>query len=294
MTYQKRRLKFQFKLSSGAFDENGNDTLTIDNIKASVNVGGYGGVSGTVLNAEVYGLGLERMAMLSFKGIQYERTIQNMMKVWANDELIFTGSIGSCYTDLGRMPDAPLIIQATSTGYDQSVPVKDFHVQGDAKVADIISSIAKIIGYQAVIGDSVNDVEADPFYTGNYIEQITACARAHNLNWDFRNGTIYVWKEGDTIDKTVPLVSAKSGLIGYPIFNGWGVTITTMFSSLLVRGRNLQLQTDLPNASGLYGINNSQYILSTWQEGGPWFTQCGLTMYPYGLPNDKQIQNTAG
>lgn len=70
MTYKKRSLKFQFTLKSGKFDDFGNEILTIDNIKAEVEVGAFGGVSGTTLEARVYGLSEEKMALLSYKGIQ--------------------------------------------------------------------------------------------------------------------------------------------------------------------------------------------------------------------------------
>ena len=287
MTYKKRNLKVEFKLEEGAFNKQGDNILTIDNIKASVSVGGYGGTTGTVLNAEVYGLRLETMGQLSFKGIQYERTLQNMMRVWANDELIFTGSIGSCYIDLGRMPDAPLIIQATSTFYDQSVEATDFSAKGEVKVADIISAMAKKMGFTAVITSDVTEVESDPVYHGNLIQQLNECMRAHNLAWDYRNGAVFVWKPGGTIDKVIPFVSAETGLIGYPIFNGYGVSITTTFSSMLIRGRNLNLKTDLPNASGIYGINDVSYNLSSWQEGGPWYAQCSLALFTQGATDAK-------
>lgn len=287
MTYKKRTLKFQFKLEKGAFNSNGDDVLTIDDVKANVQVGAYGGTTGTVMNAEVFGLSLENMALLSFKGIQYESTTQNMMKVWADDELIFTGSIGTCYIDLGRMPEAPLIIQATSTFYDQSVEAKDFSLKGDVKVADIITTIAQSMGYTAVVNSAVTEVESDPVYPGNPYQQLTECLRAHGLTWDMRNGVVYVWKDDSTIDEIIPFVSAENGLIGYPIFNGFGLSITTMFSSLIVRGRNLKIETDLPNASGTYGILSAVYLLSTWQDGGPWYAQCSLSLYTQGAADGK-------
>ncbi len=60
------------------------------------------------------------MALLSYKGIQLNGAKQNMMKVWADDRPVFFGSITNCFADLNQMPDAPLIISAFSTGFDQS------------------------------------------------------------------------------------------------------------------------------------------------------------------------------
>lgn len=118
---QKRTLKFQFTLKEGLFDDQGNDTLTIDNIKAEVEIGAYGGIAGTNMEARIFGLSLNNMAALSYKGIQYNGSKQNLMKVWADEKPIFVGSITSCFADLNQMPDAPLIISAFSTGFDQSI-----------------------------------------------------------------------------------------------------------------------------------------------------------------------------
>ena len=145
MTYKKRTLKFQFTLKDGAFDESGNNILTIDNIKAEIEIGAYGGISGTTLEARGFGLSIENMALLSYKGIQLNGAKQNMMKVWADDRPVFFGSITNCFADLNQMPDAPLIISAFSTGFDQSITAPPFSKEGIASVAEIITTIAASI-----------------------------------------------------------------------------------------------------------------------------------------------------
>lgn len=282
MTYKKRNLKFQFKLSSGAFDENGNDVLTLDNVKAEVQVASYGSLSANTLDARVYGLSLKHMALIGYKGVQYGITTQNMMKVWANEVSIFEGSIGWSFTDLNEAPDAPLIIQATSTGYAQSIQAADFSKSGEVKVSEIIASIASLIGYTIVISPSVTEVEKNPHYSGNYVDQILNCARSHNLLTDFRLGVVTIWKSGDAIDDQIPYVSPQTGLIGYPRFNGWGLEFTTTFSPLLILGRDVHIETSLPNASGRYSINAALHHLSSWMEGGPWITTCSASFFTRG------------
>lgn len=283
MTYKKRSLKFQFKLSSGSFDDkNKMDMLTIENAKAEVQVAALGSLSANTMDAKVYGLSLKNMAAIGYKGTQYGITTQNMMKVWADDTPIFEGSIGWSFVDANEMPDAPLIINASSTGYAQSVEAAPFNKAGVVKVADVISSIAVLAGYSVRISPEVNEVENNPFYKGNYIDQIRDCCRAHDLLFDIRLGVIFVWKEGDAIDESIPFVSPRTGLLGYPRFNGWGIEFNTTFSPLLILGRDVQLETDLPNASGKYRINSAVHHLSTWMEGGPWMTQCSASLFTAG------------
>lgn len=271
MTYKKRTLKFEFTLKDGAFDESGNNILTIDNIKAEIEIGAYGGITGTTLEARVYGLSIENMALLSYKGIQLNGAKQNMMKVWADDRPVFFGSITNCFADLNQMPDAPLIISAFSTGFDQSITAAPFSKEGVASVNEIITTIAASIGYSVVNNGVLAKLE-NPYFEGNPISQIQQCAHAAGIEIDFRLGAIYIWPQGGSIDDTIPLISPQHGLIGYPIFSNYGINFQCQYSDLILRGRKVQLETSLPNGSGVYTVQSAVHHLSTWTEGGPWST----------------------
>lgn len=271
MTYKKRTLKFEFTLKDGAFDESGNNILTIDNIKAEIEIGAYGGITGTTLEARVYGLGIDNMALLSYKGIQLNGAKQNMMKVWADDRPVFFGSITNCFADLNQMPDSPLIISAFSTGFDQSITAAPFSKEGVASVNEIITTIASSIGYTVVNNGVLAKLE-NPYFEGNPIAQIQQCAHAAGIEIDFRLGAIYIWPQGGSIDDTIPLISPQHGLIGYPVFSNYGINFQCQYSDLILRGRKVQLETTLPNGSGVYTVQSAVHHLSTWTEGGPWST----------------------
>jgi hypothetical protein len=277
MTYKKRSLKFQFTLKEGKFDDKGNDILTIDNIKAEVEMGAYGGVSGTTMEARVYGLSLEQMAFLSYKGIQLNGAKQNMMKVWADGVPIFYGAIMNCFSDLNQMPEAPLIISAFATGFDQSIPAAPFSQVGSVNVADIITSIAKSIDY-TVVNNGVKSQLSNPYFDGNPISQINKCAHAAGIEIDFRLNVVYIWPQGGSVDEKIPFISAATGLVGYPTFSNYGVTFQCQYSDLILRGRKVQIETDMPNASGIYTIQQASHYLSSWTEGGPWVTQAWASL----------------
>lgn len=271
MTYKKRTLKFQFTLKDGAFDESGNNILTIDNIKAEIEIGAYGGISGTTLEARVFGLSIENMALLSYKGIQLNGAKQNMMKVWADDRPVFFGSITNCFADLNQMPDAPLIISAFATGFDQSITAPPFSKEGIASVAEIITTIAAGIGYP-VVNNGVKAKLENPYFDGNPITQIQRCAHDAGIEIDFRLGAIYIWPQGGSIDDSIPLISPEHGLIGYPVFSNYGIKFQCQYSDLILRGRKVQIETSMPNMSGIYTVQSAIHHLSTWTEGGPWTT----------------------
>lgn len=273
MTYKKRTLKFQFTLKEGAFDETGNNILTIDNIKADIEIGAYGGITGTTLEARVYGLGIDRMALLSYKGIQYNGAKQNMMKVWADDKPVFFGFITNCFADLNQMPDAPLIISATATGFDQSIVAPPFSARGDTSVVDIITSIARSIDF-TVVNSGVASYLPNPHFEGDPVSQIQQCAHAAGIEIDFRLGAIYIWPQDGSVDENIPYISPSNGLMGYPVFSKYGINFQCQYSDLILRGRKIQIETSLPNASGIYTIQSAIHHLSSWSGGGPWSTIC--------------------
>lgn len=271
MTYKKRSLKFEFKLKEGKFDDKGNDTLTVENVKAELEIGAYGGDGGTTLEARIFGLSLDLMSSLSYKGLQLNGAKQNMVKIWADESPIFFGSITNCFADMNQMPDAPLIISAFATGFDQSIPAPPFSARGSVDAATIIESIAKSIGF-TVVNNGVLYSLSNPYFDGNPIEQMIKVSKACGFNIDTRVGVIFIWPQTGAVDDVKPLVSPETGLMGYPIFNNYGVSFQCTFSNLFVLGRRIQLNTSLKNASGIYTIVAAKHHLSTWTEGGPWTT----------------------
>lgn len=282
MTYKKRSLKFQFTLKDGKFDEQGNDVLTIDNIKAEVEMGAYGGVAGSEMNARVYGLSIEKMAQLSYKGRQFSGPKQNLIKVWADGVPIFYGSIMNCFMDLNLMPEAPLIIQCFATGFEQSLVSAPFSAEGSVDVAEAIQSIAASIDF-TVVNSGVKSKLPGAYFKGDPITQMRKIAFAAGINLDVRLGVVYIWPQGGSVDDTVPFISANNGLIGYPVFSGFGLSITTTFSPLICLGRKIQLETELPNASGSYTVISANHYLSSWTEGGPWFTKSYIAPVDLGI-----------
>ncbi|MGK8226365.1 hypothetical protein ACDY94_03755 [Escherichia coli] len=276
MTYKKRNLKFEFSLTDQVFDGSqgpgNNNVLTIENARAVVEYNGYGGSALTTLTASLYGLNLSNMAKLSYAGNQRGKTKNNWMKVWAQDELIFMGTITFATTDFNEAPDAPLLIEAHALGAERSLPAKPFAVDGDVDVIDAIRAIANPLGIMVSVLEDIKFPISNPYVVGDPVSQIIQLAQMAHLNIDCSTQVIRIWTQQGSWDDVVPFVSKGSGLIGYPVWSRDGLYLTTMFSSNLIAPRKMKLETELPGASGMYTISTVKHILSTWIEGGPWFS----------------------
>nr|DAM64837.1 MAG TPA: tail protein [Caudoviricetes sp.] len=272
MTYQRRELTVEFTLAEGSFDSQNGNVLTAKNMKCECSISAYGGITGTSLNMSMYGLSLDKMAKMTNKAQRYISQKQNLVKVVANDETIFVGTITSSRINLNQMPDAPIEIVANATGYERTQPCAPTSVKGTTPVASMVKAIANKAGLKFVNID-VDAQATNEYAKGNAIQQIEYLAHAYGFSHEIDVGTVTIFKGENAIDAIVPYVSPQTGLIGYPIFYDVGINFRTMFSSALKIGRKVQLQTSLPNGSGEYLITNgTTHYLSSNMDGGLWDT----------------------
>jgi len=272
MTYQRRELEVEFTLKSGTFDQKNGNVLSVKNMKCEMSISAFGGATGTTLEMSLWGLSLDYMAKLTVKTQSYILQKQNLIKVKANGETVFIGTIAASRINLNQMPDAPIEIMANAIGYERTIPCSPTSVQGVTDVASLVQAIANKVGLKFVNIDV--DVKAqNAHYSGNAIQQIQAIANDYDFYADIDIGTVYIYTNQTEIDAIVPFVSPEHGLIGYPIFYDIGINFQCMFSSSIRVGRKLRLETSLPNGSGEYRITHgTTHYLSTFVEGGPWET----------------------
>ncbi|WP_313687914.1 baseplate hub protein [Pantoea sp.] len=272
MSYQRRELEIEFTLAEGTFDEQSGNILTVSNMKCELSISAFGGMTGTTMDMRLFGLSLDYMAKLTGKAQRYISQKQNLVKITANDEVVFIGTITASRINLNLMPDAPIEITANAVGYERSIPCAPTSVKGTTSVASLIQAIANKAGLKFTNID-VNKQATNPYYTGNAIQQIQAISSDYDFYADIDIGNITIYTSEKEIDNIIPFVSPSSGLIGYPIFVDIGINFTSMFSSAFRVGRKTRLETDLPNASGEYLVTHgTTHYLSSWVEGGPWFT----------------------
>lgn len=276
MSYEQRKLEFIFDLDGGHFDDNGTDNITLSNVKAVARLGAYLGLEGLTAEFSLFGLSLELMSMLSAKGLGVftSRSDKFKVKIKYKESIIFQGGIISAWSDMNAAPEPALNFQAVAALDLMKQSAKAYSQPGVVKVADILISIASTAGISIVLND-LGDMTSrpNPHIEGSPYEQLTRTCFAYDLNFYFdENNTFNVWlKKRGGIS---PLVSKDNGLIGYPVFVQNGIMFNTLYSPMLSAGREVQLITDLPNATGTYMLTSVNHSLSSWVAGGQWHSLC--------------------
>jgi hypothetical protein len=270
MTYKQRNLTIEFTLGDGDFDGQGGNIITFKNMKCELSIAAFGGVTGTTMQMSLYGLSLEYMARLTIKSQKWLKEKQNAIRVWANDELVFSGSITSARVDLNRMPDAPIELTANAVSDIRRERFEETSLNGNLDIGEVAASIASRAGLK-FINKGVSIKASSVHLPGNAIAQLNKLAYDYQFNMDMSLGLVIIYPKGESVDSIVPLISPEHGLKGYPIFSDTGITFRCTYSPLIRMGRKFILESDLPHASGEYQVlEGTTYYLSSNTEGGLW------------------------
>lgn len=274
--YSKRSLRFEFVNETSSFDESGNNTISISEARATVSFQSAGNLFGTQLNVSIFGLGIEMLAALSSKamGLFGSDTERISMKVFVGETAIFAGYMTSSIANMNAIPNAALMITATANADLQNKPASPFSFNGATPVPDIINAICNAAGYKAYITGLDGLVVTNPHYEGSIFTQLESLCNDVNVAMSVAPPSISFWPQDSTRDDVMPLISPEYGLIGYPIFSNGGLMFQTQFSTLLTTGRNVQIETSLPHASGVYKLTSVNHELSSWVNDGPWHSIC--------------------
>lgn len=278
MTYKIRKISVQFVLEGGrTFDEAGSTVLTIESARCYASLAGYGGMSGTEMTLQIWGLSDKYMAALSYKGIWINGPAFNRMKVWADGEPIFEGFIYDAIGDYNQAPDIPLVLSANAFYKSQVQEIAPFSAEGAQSVEKVISAMAVSAGLSFKNNGATGNPLSNPSYQGNIVQQMRTAASDAGVNITIGIKTVTIWPQGGVVDGVSLFTSPESGMIGYPIFIDKGLLVITTFSNEIVVGRKITVKTSLENASGDYIISGAMHYLTSWIEGGQWNSSMELT-----------------
>lgn len=275
--YNKRSLRFEFTNNNSSFEGlDGNNKISISNVRATVSCQSSGNLFGTQVNASIYGLGMDLLTALSSKamGLYGSGTESISMEVYAEDTKIFSGFMTSSIANMNSVPNSALMITAAANADLQSKAVPPFSYNGAISAEKLLSAICKTAGYTAAMTGLGNITVTNPHYKGSLFEQLERVCYDFDIAMSVTHPQISFWPRNSKRDDVMPLVSAKYGLIGYPIFSNGGVMFQSQFSTYLTTGRNINLETIMPHASGVYNLSSVTHELSSWMPDGPWHSIC--------------------
>lgn len=298
----KRKIRVTIILGEGAFGDDPastNNTVTLEGYRVTAEIQKGGLPSLDKASIRIYGLSQSMINKLTRVGVPFMQIRNNRITVEAGDDKtgmsqVFSGIIQTSFGDYKGAPDVALQVMAAAGILGLVKPVKPLSYPQGADVATIVADIAASMD-MAFINHGVNVTLPTCYFPGTAIDQLRAVKLAANFHVGFTGGAqdqaapvnldtvasgtpppggfIEIWPINGSRGGLVPLISPKTGLVGYPDYNDLGVGITTIYQPGLAYGGRFNLQSSVEPACGIWYVQQLAYTLESEQDGGAWFQQ---------------------
>lgn len=289
MAFTKRKIDLTFTLGvpGDSFTATNTNTVKISGNRVECTITKSGGMSMSEATIRAFGVPLDIMNKLTILGQSIVRIDkQNMVTVDAGTDgqlaTCFYGTISECWVDASNSPEVSLIVKAYTALLDLVRPVPATSFKGPVDVALMLGGIAsKMTPPLGLENNGVNVVLRDPVYPGTYLQQIQEICRAANINFIVDNNiTLAIWPKDGARRGLAQKISRDTGMIGYPIHQQSGITLTMEFNPTIAFGTYVDVESILTPNNGLWSVYTLSHDISSETVEGPWFTQI-----------DCQVQN---
>ena len=288
-SFVQRLLKFSIQLAQNtqsnqpATFTNGQNAVTIEGLRASVQVTNSGAPANNSAVVRVWGLSQNLMNQLTTLGMVYQQIKRNTLTILAGDNTsgftaIFTGTIAQAYADYSNQPDVPFIFECQTGLADNVAPAVASSFTGPTAVADIAAGLARQMN-RGFVNNGVTGQLRNPYYSGNLDSQLQRLARDAPFDWTYENGTtLVIWPKGrNRTGGDIPLISKTSQMIVSPTFTAQGIIVRTIFQPKLSRGQLFKVETAVALGTAQWTVQKIDHALDSMIYNGRWES----TLYGY-------------
>lgn len=276
-TYAKRKINVIMRLGKGGVDSTSSNTVRIEGLRVSASITKVVGPSTARAIIRIYGLTLDHINQFTIAGSLWAVNRTNLVALEAGDDVngmkvVFNGIINEAYPDFSQMPDAAfVIIGHTGTGI-QLTPVAPTSVQGSTDAGQVFNTIAQ----KANIPLENNGVDAklnSPYFPGSAWNQAILASKAADcfLYYDDLKNAMVIWKKrGSRQSNGDILISADTGMIGYPQFQQSMIMFRHLYDPIVEFGKPILAKTQFKAANGRWIVTQIDYSLESEMPGGRW------------------------
>jgi hypothetical protein len=258
-------------LGKGAFSEGGN-TRVIEGLACDARIEKPGLPSKNSARVGIYGLdynALAEMTMLSFRPLESHRNVLQIDAGELGKELatVFIGEITSATADFNRAPDVRMDFEADTGSYPQQIAASPVTTRGIAKAEELFAQFAREAGY-AYRNEGVTASVNNAWFPGSPIAKMQKLAKDIGCELIIDDAQVITLPANAARSGNAVLLSADTGLIGYPVFNQDGIACRCLFNPNLRHGGLIRVESLSPKTMGTWRVSKLTHNLSAYQPGG--------------------------
>jgi hypothetical protein len=283
VAFSKKHLSATFTLGKGSFGKSGFNTVQVDGLRISATIEKTAGVAMPSMQMTIFGLTLDLLNQLTTLGKQVmDQRDNNTVTLLASEDggastVVFTGSIYQSFAQFDG-PNAILSVVSMSGGYQAIAPVVPTSYKGTTDVAIVMSNIASQSGL-TFENNNVNVKLSNPYFAGTALQQMQAAAAAANIHATIDLGCLAIWPKDGSRGGSPPLISAATGMVGYPSYTTQAVSFRTLYNPAIGFGSTVKIQSIMTPACGTWPVLQMAHHLESETPGGAWFTDVECSIF---------------
>lgn len=267
-TYGKKDIRVTVSLDR----DGANNQYVFQGFATNAAISKTGGVDFATAQVEIFGLTLPVMGQLTTLAFKPLNRRWNLIEIAAGEQgtdlpVIFRGCVTVAFADLnGASP--VLKMEAQVGAYPLLDPAGTVSVSGTQDVANFIQSQASQSNFEFQ-NDGVQGTLSDMTIYGDPITKARTAADAVGADLILDDDKMILVPK-DSVRKaegSIPVISAASGMIGYPTFTNQGIQVSSFFRPELHVAAAVRVESIVPHASGVWKITQLTHNLSAHNPG---------------------------
>lgn len=252
MSFIKRSIEIHLTLSKGNFGDG--NTKVIRDLGMSASVQKLGPPDFPKASVEIYGMALDEIQALTSLSFHPFKTSRNFINIYAGDNVsgmseVFAGSIVSAHGDFSGCPEHKLVIDAEAGFWGR------VYAQGPGVVSGVQDAASYVARQAAAAGmtfsnEGVSARLRNCIFHGSPIEQARQVAAQIGADLLIDDEQMILLPKNGHRKGMIPLLSAQSGLLGYPAVTGDGIECRSIFNPAYRFAGLFRLETVVPKAKG--------------------------------------------
>lgn len=282
MALVQRAIDVTVTLGEGSFGEAGpGNTVKLSGYRVSATIAKNGIPAANLAEIRIYGMSNDLMNKLSRLGQIPTALRNNVVSVEAGDadagmSVCFAGIMMEAWADFQGAPEVSFNISGQTGALAAMKPEQASSFSGPTDVAVIMAGLAKKMGY-TFENNGVSVILASPYLWGTARQQAISAAAAANINVVFDNdgGVMAITPINGARGTLVPLISAATGMVGYPVYNGRNaIRLKTLYNPAVQFLGSVQVDSVIKPACGKWRVVQLTHNLESQNiDGGEWFTE---------------------
>ena len=276
MSFVKRDITLTLSLGTGDLGEGPPVVVKIEGLRCSVLIEKLGAASLSTAIIRVYGLTQSLMNRVSSLWVPMPDFRDNRIVIEVGDavsgmNLAFEGGLQRAMIN-PEIPGASLSMMAMTAYKWKAKPAAALSFPGPTDAATIIAQIAATMGY-GFQNNGVRVILSNPYLPGTAVTQLFAVQDAADFEMTIDDKVIAIWPKNGKRGSGVTVVSAQTGMAGYPTYDGSSIELKTLYNPGLLFGGGINVESLIPPARGVWYIWHLVHNLQTQTPGGNWFSE---------------------